>query len=512
MALNHSTTVDTTSRIFSHAAMTKLRKSSLLFHSQMIAAASAAIARMTRPMGLAFSAALSSHWAAVHAAVATFTATVAAFMASHFAGADVTMLMMTPSPWPSFPNTNSSGPVAAAASPILTIVSCTPGLRFVNQSARPRIFPARSCTAGAAASLIASAAVSSEPLSCSSAPAVPFMAASAIFCPAPCSLVLSMRSVIPLTPSLRRMLAARDASLPKMVCIAALRSSTDSPLNPVCNSDAIPVNGFMFPCASKKSSPSWLISFAASSDFGFRFVSIVLNDVPASDPDSPALLNAASAAVVSCTVSPDEAAAWPAIARPCARSSTSAADAFAAPARASVTSPARLAFRLNVFIAAMVMVAASAISICPAAARVIAAWTPPALICAVVIPPLASSSIASAASPALNTVSLPSCFARFRSSVILVAGAPVAAWSRFMLLEKSASALTAATPSAARGTVTPRDKALPALATFAPLRFNPSAKPRAMSSPRGAPTLTPMSASSAASFGPNPAADGRIDT
>jgi hypothetical protein len=90
-----------------------------------------------------------------------------------------------------------------------------------------------------------------------------------------------------------------------------------------------------------------------------------------------------------------------------ARSDTSALEAFAAPASASVIVPASLALTLKVFIDETTSTAASDRSSPPAAARFIVAASAPPLIWAGVKPPLARFSIAPAASPAEKVVLAP---------------------------------------------------------------------------------------------------------
>ena len=125
----------------------------------------------------------------------------------------------------------------------------------------------------------------------------------------------------------------------------------------------------MLPSVSKNSIPSCFIVFAASLETGFRRCKKVLKDVPASEPRTPASANAASAAVVSCIVKPDATACCPVCCSAIAMSATSAAEALAAPARASTIDVESFALRLNVFMPADMMTADSASPMPEAAAR-----------------------------------------------------------------------------------------------------------------------------------------------
>jgi hypothetical protein len=155
--------------------------------------------------------------------------------------------------------------------------------------------------------------------------------------------------------------------------------------------------------------------------------SMVLKLVPASDPSRPADANAARPPVVSSMERPAAEAIRPDWFRAIPRSST---DPIALPAPAasrSATCGRSLPDRLNWVMAVEAMPAASATSICPAAARDSAPFRPPPMMSLADTPAFAISVMASAASVAEKAVSAPAFIAASRNLARSAPEAPVAA-------------------------------------------------------------------------------------
>ena len=125
----------------------------------------------------------------------------------------------------------------------------------------------------------------------------------------------SAMSLKPSAPFSDRMIAPRIASEPNSVLSFACRCSAVRPFSASCRMPATSAIDFMLPFASKNlffpsavMSPSRLNSSAAWSVLGTRRESIVLSDVPASEPRSPFFAKSASAALVSSKETPMPAA------------------------------------------------------------------------------------------------------------------------------------------------------------------------------------------------------------
>ena len=200
---------------------------------------------------------------------------------------------------------------------------------------------------------------------------------------------------------------------------------------------------------------------AASVDCGTSRCSAVLSEVPASDPTSALSANSDRTPTVSSRLSPvcfatrpPWASAWPSW-------DTSAADLFAPAARTSATWEVSDPFRLNVFSAWAVIVAASPSANCPAAARSSEPDSAPPRMSAVESPAFASSASAVAASEAENAVSAPAWSAalrRFsRSAAVAFATAPTPE----IALLNWVDSRTAATPSPAMASADAAAAALP---------------------------------------------------
>jgi hypothetical protein len=302
------------------------------------------------------------------------------------------------------------------------------------------------CTVGARNWPSCSFAVSSEPLNDSMAPAVPDMRAAATSLAAFWSLVAAMYREIPAAPSFISTVAARVASLPKMVESARVCCSSDRPLSLSLSCWAMLVMGRNWPDASVNFRPRSDIAPAAAVVDGTRRVSIVFSDVPASEPLMPAASNDDRIPTVSCSVRPAVVAPGPTCERASPSDSTLAEEAFAPPARAAATAAMSLPLSWNVLSALEAMVDAVARSVPPAAARVSVPSRAPLWMVAADRPPLASSSIAPPASPALKVVSAPILSARSDRFCISAAGTLATAAIVFIVWEKLASRLTASTP------------------------------------------------------------------
>ena len=197
---------------------------------------------------------------------------------------------------------------------------------------------------------------------------------------------------------------------------------------------------------------------------------IVLSDVPASDPIRALSANADSAATVDSRSAPDWAATKPPWRSASPSCPTSAADLFAPAARTSAIRVTSAPRSLKMFMACAAIVAASASSRFPAAARSSDPRNAPPRMSEVETPAFASSAVASAASDAENTVAFPASRAASRSRPISSADAPETARTLDIDLSNWANARTAipAPASAAPPTRSiPRD-------TCSWLRFSPA--------------------------------------
>ena len=266
--------------------------------------------------------------------------------------------------------------------------------------------------------------------------------------------------------------AARLASEPNIVCMAASRAAGESLPSLSCKICAISDALFMVPLLLRTLIPYSFINFAALPVGADKRCSIVFRDVPASAPFTPASANAPSTAVVSCMFQPAKCACAPHCASPCVNGSTSVEDAAAAPASALAATDDLLADSPNAPIACTTTLAEVPSSMPEDAAKSMVAFSAPPLIWASVRPPLASSTMASPASFALNCVSAPIFRARLRILPIWLMGmfrAP-AVW--LMVSSKSAPVFTAERPSATSGVVKPSVIFAPVLDIFSPAEEN----------------------------------------
>ena len=138
-------------------------------------------------------------------------------------------------------------------------------------------------------------------------------------------------------PAISTVLAARTASLPKIVARAAFRCSCVSPPSAVLNCDTISLMGSIAPCESYTLMPSDFIRFAALSVGACRLSIICLRLVPASLPRMPALAISPMAVTMSSTGTFALANTDDAICMASPTSLTSAALALAAAASRSAT-------------------------------------------------------------------------------------------------------------------------------------------------------------------------------
>ena len=242
-----------------------------------------------------------------------------------------------------------------------------------------------------------------------------------------------------------RMLPARIASVPKMAAMAASRWALPSGPRTRWNSCARRGIGLSSPLASRSRRPSSLIAFAPVPIGACRRISIVLSEVPASEPLMPSLAIIEMATAVSVRPMP---AWWATVADCCsdeAMSVISAVDALAEAASTSATLPACDAFMPKAFSVSDWISAALALSI-PAAAASIRVPRAASIDCLAVMPPLASCTIASAASLAEvpgSFVSAPSCLAVADTCFIWALVAPETACMSFRADSKSAALLIA---------------------------------------------------------------------
>ena len=195
------------------------------------------------------------------------------------------------------------------------------------------------------------AAVSTAPFISSMARALSPICESAKRCAAVWSFVAAVYFSIPSRPRFVMMSAARLASDPKIVCMAASFSALERSPSLSVSSCATPAASSMFPLPSRTLIPRDSIFPAASSVGAARRWSMVLSDVPASLPVTPASAKAPRTAVVSWMLHPALFACAETCDNPCVRSDTSAEEAAAAPARAFAASPVWSAERPNAPIA-----------------------------------------------------------------------------------------------------------------------------------------------------------------
>ena len=173
------------------------------------------------------------------------------------------------------------------------------------------------------------------------------------------------------------MFAARIASVPNQACISAARiSGVRSPKASciACADSAKPMNS---PFESKKERPSFSACSPCLRVAGTRRCSIVLNDVPASEPSRPLCENIDRAPTVSSIEMPNEFAPSADWERPRPRPSTSVADLLAPAASTSAANVASLPFNPNAFNWLEVISAATPKSNAPAPANPSAPGTAP---------------------------------------------------------------------------------------------------------------------------------------
>ena len=197
------------------------------------------------------------------------------------------------------------------------------------------------------------------------------------------------------------------------------------------------------PCESYIEMPSASISRRAFADGLLSCWSIDLNDVPASEPISPADANAVRPPTVSSIERPVCEATRPACDSAMPRSATPPCALPAPAARRSAMCDTSSPARPNCVIALDAISAACATSMLSDAAKSSAPERPPLRMSAVDTPAFASSSIAAAASVALYFVDAPASIAACRNCSISAAGAIVAACTDDIASSKSAADLTA---------------------------------------------------------------------
>ena len=185
--------------------------------------------------------------------------------------------------------------------------------------------------------------------------------------------------------------------------------------------------------------PSSCIALYCPLVVGCKFISIVLSDVPASEPLSPFCANTARAFVVSRNDKPSPEATGATIESPYFNSWTSVAEAFAAPASWFAACVAFMPSRLNAFKAVEVISAASFKSSSPAVAKLSDAVRPPFRMSCVETPAFASSPTASAASAAEKAVSAPALIAASLNFFIVSSLSPVTALILLILASNSAA-------------------------------------------------------------------------
>ena len=221
-------------------------------------------------------------------------------------------------------------------------------------------------------------------------------------------------------------------------------------------------NPRMLPWASYTASPMSASAAPALSVGAASDSIIVLSDVPASEPFSPALPSIASAVTISSIGCWLEANTAPDIFMAAARSDTSTLDAFAAAASMLATVPISLAGMLKAF---MALAATSALSASPIPLAAAISSTPgsASITCAGARPAFASSNCACAASPAEKAVTAPiSSACAWRAAICSPVAADTCAMT-FMLCSNSPALETAAAPTATRGAVTPMLRPVPTL-------------------------------------------------
>ena len=235
------------------------------------------------------------------------------------------------------------GPSAATSASATATTVCMDGSSSLNHVARSPTNPATAWMAGASAVPSAMDALSIAPSMFSIAhDSSPFCAA-AIVSAAVASWVASVYFASPSAPCVIMTAAARLASLPKMVCMAASRCASDKPPSFVCSSAAISLALRMWPSWSRTCKPSSATASAALSVGAARRCSMVFRLVPASEPCMPASANMPRTAAVSWISHPTRFACAEHWDMACVRSATSADEAFADPASAfamTLASPA----------------------------------------------------------------------------------------------------------------------------------------------------------------------------
>ena len=263
------------------------------------------------------------------------------------------------------------------------------------------------------------------------------VSAAAICCAVPNVEIWSMYPRTPSAPWLNRMFAPRIASEPKIVISATWRCSSLRTDSDDWSCPATSARPTKFPFESYAETPSESIASCACFVVGVRRISIVLNDVPASEPTRPADANAVRPPTVSSMERPDCAAMMPVWFRAIPMSCTDPCAAFAAEASMSAMWGTSAPARPNWFIADAATSPAAATSICPAAARLNAPESAPPMMSLVDTPALASSFKPAAASAPEYCVSAPSLIAVWRSDSSSAPDAPVFAATADISASKS---------------------------------------------------------------------------
>ena len=203
-------------------------------------------------------------------------------------------------------STRSAGPIPATTAAVAITLHFSSSLSSLNSSAATPTVSATSLTTGASAWPICIPAVSIAPFISSIARSDSPICDSARRCAAVWSFVAAVYFSIPSRPLFVMTRAARLASDPKIVCIAASFSALESPPSLSVSSWATPAASSMLPLLSRTLIPSASIVSAALSVGAARRWSMVLSDVPASLPTMPASANAPRTAVVSWIDQPAE--------------------------------------------------------------------------------------------------------------------------------------------------------------------------------------------------------------
>ena len=190
------------------------------------------------------------------------------------------------------PTTSASTWPTVAPNCVMPACASAPPIQSVNW---------RSAVVSGASSGLANVrpSVSTVDFSASTAPAMPAFCALARSAAAPLLFTAALISVNPAVPAFSRMLAARIASVPKIVCSAcAFCSCVSLPVAP-CSWPRMDCRSFIWPLLSYTLTPRSFSVPAASLDGDCRLVSIVFRLVPASDPCRPALASRLIAVTVS---------------------------------------------------------------------------------------------------------------------------------------------------------------------------------------------------------------------